>query len=168
MCILASSRPAYKTKKIDRALSVHDEMVKGLGREPDRKAYSVLVGGCLRAHALDEAMRVACCAYRLPGHGLAVPDRKPEGQCPGVEEDVLNTLDWQIRGSHQAHLIEALENVKRASGFSRQSNSNWKGGKRHGHGKGNGRDQWQGKKVALIRKVRASHHHVVALRWPYP
>merc|ERR1719498_359400 len=58
-------------------------------------------------------MRVACCAYRLPGH--AVPDRKPEGQCPGVEEDVLNTLDWQIRGSHQAHLIEALENVKRAS-----------------------------------------------------
>lgn len=134
-----------QNQKIDRALQVHDEMVKELGREPDRKAYSVLLGGCLRAQSLDEAMRVACCAYRLPGHGLAVPDRKPEGQCPGVEEDVLNTLDWQIRGSHQAHLIEALENVKRASGFSRQSNSNWKGGKRHGQGKGNGRDQWQGK-----------------------
>merc|ERR1719191_618829 len=36
-----------QNQKIDRALEVHDDMVKGLGREPDRKAYSVLVSGCL-------------------------------------------------------------------------------------------------------------------------
>jgi len=133
-----------QNQKIDRALSVHDEMVQGLGREPDRKAYSVLLSGCLRAQALDEAMRVAFCAYRIPGHGLAVPDRRPEGQCPGVEEDTLGTLDWQIKGSHKAHLLEALEEVRRASGFSGHSNSKWSG-KRQWHGqnaKGHGRGKW--------------------------
>jgi len=140
-----------QNQKIDRALEVHDEMVKGLGREPDRKAYSVLLGGCLRAHALEEAMQVAFCAYRLPGHGLAVPDRKPEGKCPGVEDDVLGTLDWQIKGSHKAHLIEALEDVKKASGFSGHSNTKWTTGRRdgqgngYGNGKGNGKGDGQGK-----------------------
>merc|ERR1719487_1136347 len=107
-----------QNQKIDRALSVHDEMVKGLGREPDCKAYSVLLSGCLRAHAMDEAMQVALCAYRLASHGLAVPNRTPQGQSPGVEEDVLGTLDWQVKGSHTAYLLEALQEIKNASGFS--------------------------------------------------
>lgn len=144
-----------QNQKIDRALEVHDDMVKGLGREPDRKAYSVLVSGCLRGHAVDEAMRLACCAYRIPGHGLAVPDRKPEGQCPGVEDDVLGTLDWQVKGSRKANLIEALQDVKQASGYTGHSNSKWKQGsgytghsnsnstgKRNGQGKGQGRGKW--------------------------
>eukprot|EP00746_Dinoflagellata_sp_MGD_P073993 gnl/MRDRNA2_/MRDRNA2_29951_c0_seq1.p1 gnl/MRDRNA2_/MRDRNA2_29951_c0~~gnl/MRDRNA2_/MRDRNA2_29951_c0_seq1.p1 ORF type:complete len:909 (+),score=221.53 gnl/MRDRNA2_/MRDRNA2_29951_c0_seq1:114-2840(+) len=140
-----------QNQKIDRALEVHDEMVKGLGREPDRKAYSVLLGGCLRAHAFDEAMQVAFCAYRLPGHGLAVPDRKPEGKCPGVEDDVLGTLDWQIKGSQKAYLIEALEDVKKVSGFSGHHTSKWSTGRRDGQGNGHGNGK--GKK-AKSKKAR--------------
>jgi len=100
-------------------------------------------------------MRLACCAYRIPGHGLAVPDRKPEGQCPGVEDDILGTLDWQVKGSRKANLIEALQDVKQASGYTGHSNSKWKQGsgytghsnsnstgKRNGQGKGQGRGKW--------------------------
>jgi len=148
-----------QNQKIDRALEVHDEMVRGLGCEPDRKAYSVLLNGCLRAHALDEAMRVACCAYRLPGHGLAVPDRTPQGSCPGVEEDVLGTLVWHAQGCKQAYLLEALEDIKKASGFTgHSSNQKWhqghsggysgghSGGRRQGHhgGKGDGKGGGKG------------------------
>jgi pentatricopeptide repeat protein len=141
-----------QNQKIDRALAVHDEMVQGLGREPDCKAYSVLLSGCLRANALDEAMHVALCAYRLPGHGLAVPDRTPEGPCPGAEEDVLSNLDWQFKSSQKAHLLEALGEIKKASGFSGFSNSKWSGrrqgqgkedgGRRQNQGKGHGRGRW--------------------------
>jgi pentatricopeptide repeat protein len=134
-----------QNQKIDRALVVHDEMVKGLGREPDCKAYSVLLSGCLRAHAHDDAMRVAFCAYRIPGHGLAVPDYKPDGKCPGVEEDVLRNLDWEIKGSQKAHLIEALEDVKKASGYSGHSNSGWNTGRRYDQGYGNSSGQSHGK-----------------------
>jgi len=144
-----------QNQKIDRALAVHDEMVQGLGREPDCKAYSVLLSGCLRAQALDEAMRVALCAYRLPGHGLAVPDRTPQGPCPGVEEDVLGNLDWQFKNSQQAHLLEALQMIKKASGFSGYSNSKWSG---NGHGGNGGRRQGQGKEEGGRRHGQGKGH----------
>jgi len=134
-----------QNQKIDRALVVHDEMVSGLGREPDCKAYSVLLSGCLRANALDEAMHVALCAYRLAGHGLAVPNRTPQGPCPGVEEDVLHNLDWHFKNSQKAHLLQALQEIKSASGFSGYSKwSGQSGGRRQGKEEG-GRRQGQGK-----------------------
>merc|ERR1719252_313122 len=85
-------------RQTERALEVHDEMVRELGTQPDEKAYSVLLGGCTKAGALEVALRVGRCAFRLPGHGLAEPVAL-RGPPSGVERRLVEELGQALRGA---------------------------------------------------------------------
>merc|ERR1719343_271976 len=88
-CLCQACFTNHQTK---RALSVHDTMVRELQRQPDMKAYSILIDGCILAGHLNDAVDVACSAYRLPGHTLATPDC-PSGPPVGVDRRFLQKLD---------------------------------------------------------------------------
>eukprot|EP00929_Paragymnodinium_shiwhaense_P009793 TRINITY_DN11412_c0_g1_i1.p1 TRINITY_DN11412_c0_g1~~TRINITY_DN11412_c0_g1_i1.p1 ORF type:complete len:992 (-),score=336.10 TRINITY_DN11412_c0_g1_i1:447-3422(-) len=83
-------------KQVKRALTAHDAMVHEQSCFPDAKFYAVLVGGCVQAGSLQEAVQVARCAYRLPSRMLATaPERR--GQAVGVENKVLQDLAAKLR-----------------------------------------------------------------------
>lgn len=121
----------FLNRQLDRALSVHDTMVADLQESPDQKAYSVLLSGCLQAGAPDEALRVARCAYRLPGHGLAEPDASTAPV--GVEARLLSDLSQQVQ--RRPDLKQSFEELAQAAGVKidrRSRNDKHSDRKRHG------------------------------------
>jgi pentatricopeptide repeat protein len=91
-------------RKLDRALTLHDTMVKD-GCSPDQKLYTGLVRGCLQLHAPQKAADVVRAAYLLPGSGLASP--KSSSKPAGVEMNVIVELCTRLRGSSRENQAEA-------------------------------------------------------------
>merc|ERR1719316_1564718 len=59
-------------KKLDRALALHDTMVKQRC-SPDERLYVALVRGCLQHNTPRKAVDVVRAAFQLPGGALAAP-----------------------------------------------------------------------------------------------
>merc|ERR1719478_522872 len=74
-------------KKLDRALALHDTMVKA-GCSPDERLYVALVRGCLQYNAPRKAVDVVRAAFQLPGGALAAPG----GRTAGVDEKTLGEV----------------------------------------------------------------------------
>lgn len=135
----------FLNRQLDRALAVHDSMVTDLQHQPDQKAYSVLLSGCLHAGAVEEAVRVARCAFRLPGHGLAVADTV-RGPPAGVEPKLLADLAAQLKSSRaKPALLESFAEVREASGLHPDIGKSGRG-RRAGKGGGKGGDGGKGQR----------------------
>merc|ERR1719321_1447030 len=88
-------------------MEAHDAMAAESSCLPDKKAYSVLLQGCLDANALEQAMHVVRCAYRLPTRGKA-GGRTHQGRfVPGVEAGLLSELVARLRLGDVAQQEEA-------------------------------------------------------------
>merc|ERR1719321_874476 len=74
-------------KKLDRALALHDTMVKA-GCSPDERLYVALVRGCQQNNAPRKAVDVVRAAFQLPGGALAAPG----GRVAGVDEVTLGEV----------------------------------------------------------------------------
>merc|ERR1719486_1060270 len=74
-------------RKLDRALALHDTMVKA-GCAPDERLYVALVRGCLQHNAPRKAVDVVRAAFQLPGGALAAPG----GRVAGVDETMLGEV----------------------------------------------------------------------------
>merc|ERR1719162_1940894 len=77
-------------KKLDRALALHDTMVKA-GCSPDERLYVALVRGCLHL-APRKATDVVRAAFQLPGGALAVSGGRAMGVDEGTVEEVYKAL----------------------------------------------------------------------------
>eukprot|EP00435_Cladocopium_sp_Y103_P057103 s606_g19.t1 len=84
-------------RQCQRALSLHDQVVKDGVCVPDAKTYTVLLRGCLQAGLVDKALAVTRCAYHLPGHDLRETDGWYQGVEPSGLEDLLASLASEQR-----------------------------------------------------------------------
>jgi len=136
-----------QNKQVSKALEVHDEMVRELKHPLDEKAFSVLLGGCIKAWAMEEAVRVARCAYGLPGHGLVEADTN-WGTPAGVDQRLLHELAMKLRqASVDASLMKSFEEVQEVARTRPPSSAgSWsRGGKSDGKGEKGGFDGRGGK-----------------------
>merc|ERR1719316_292930 len=78
-------------KKLDRALALHDTMVKERC-SPDERLYVALVRGCLQNRAPQKAADVVRAAFQLPGGSLAVSGGRAAGVDEGTVEEVCKAL----------------------------------------------------------------------------
>merc|ERR1719387_429657 len=135
-----------QNKQVGRALEVHDEMVRELQAPPDQKAFNVLLGGCIKAWAMEEAVRVARCAYGLPGHGLAEP-QDGWGASPGVDQKLLAELAMKLRSARaDEKLVQEFEEVQALAATRPNLGSNWNSRGFKGDGKGEGKGGGKGGK----------------------
>lgn len=86
-------------RQCQRAVSLHDQVVKDGVCVPDAKTYTVLLRGCLQAGLVDKALAVTRCAYHLPGHDLRETDGWYQGVEPSGLEDLLASLSSEQRES---------------------------------------------------------------------
>jgi len=77
-------------KKLDRALVLHDTMVKA-GCSPDERLYVALIRGCLHC-APRKAADVVRAAFQLPGGALAVSGGRVAGVDEATVEEVCKIL----------------------------------------------------------------------------
>merc|ERR1719230_1121620 len=77
-------------RKLDRALALHDTMVKA-GCSPDERLYVALVRGCLHV-APRKAADVVRAAFQLSGGALAVSGGRATGVDEGTVEEVYRVL----------------------------------------------------------------------------
>lgn len=92
-------------RQCQRALSLHDQVVKDGVCVPDAKTYTVLLRGCLQAGLVDKAIAVTRCAYHLPGHDL----RKTHGEYQGVEASGLEDLLASLTNKQREPLVKDLQ-----------------------------------------------------------
>merc|ERR1719261_844789 len=78
-------------KKLDRALKLHDTMVKERC-SPDERLYVALVRGCLQHHAPQKAVDVVRAAFHLPGGALAISGGRVAGIDKATLAEVLKTV----------------------------------------------------------------------------
>jgi pentatricopeptide repeat protein len=78
-------------KRLDRALALHDTMVKERC-SPDERLYVALVRGCLQNHAPRKAADVVRAAFQLPGGSLTVSGGRTAGVDEGTVEEVCKAL----------------------------------------------------------------------------
>merc|ERR1719443_276246 len=105
--------------QLDKALQLHNEVIAA-GCMPDEKMYTMLVRGCLRNGNMVKAVEVVRCAYQLPGHGFATPQR-----AFGVEGKVLEELVMRLNqaGRSDAEVARGLvADLKQYHGLSMQDN----------------------------------------------
>lgn len=86
-------------RQCQRALSLHDQVVKDGVCVPDTKTYTVMLRGCLQAGLLEKALAVTRCAYHLPGHDLRETDGWYQGVDGSALEDLLASLTSEQRES---------------------------------------------------------------------
>jgi len=135
-----------QNKQVGRALEVHDEMVRELQAPPDQKAFNVLLGGCIKAWAMEEAVRVARCAYGLPGHGLAEP-QDGWGASPGVDQKLLAELAMKLRSARaEEKVVQDFEEVQALAATRPNLGSSWNSRGFKGDGKGEGKGGGKGGK----------------------
>jgi len=126
-------------RRVSQALQVYNKMVEELHCLPDQKAYSVLLGGCMQAGALKEAVQVARCAYLLPGKDLVASEA--EEMAVGVEPKIMSTLDAKIQNTDlEEDVLKDWKEVMHTAGCVRvrPTYSDEKGDKGKGKGKGKG------------------------------
>lgn len=92
-------------RQCQRALSLHDQVVKDGVCVPDAKTYTVLLRGCLQAGLVDKALAVTRCAYHLPGHDL----RETDGWYQGVEPSGLEDLLASLASEQREALVKDLQ-----------------------------------------------------------
>jgi len=92
-------------RQCQRALSLHDQVVKEGTCSPDAKTYTVMVRGCLQAGLVDKAVAVVRCAYHLPGHGLCETD----GLYHGVEASCLDEVFSSLNAEKREALVKDLQ-----------------------------------------------------------
>eukprot|EP00933_Yihiella_yeosuensis_P054377 TRINITY_DN527_c0_g1_i1.p1 TRINITY_DN527_c0_g1~~TRINITY_DN527_c0_g1_i1.p1 ORF type:complete len:852 (+),score=156.48 TRINITY_DN527_c0_g1_i1:101-2656(+) len=82
-------------RKLVRALSLHDDIVKNGFCCPDEKTYSSMVRGFLQMGCSEKASDVLRCAFHLPGHRLQETKGKPQGVQMSVVHDVIAQLGFE-------------------------------------------------------------------------
>jgi len=88
------------SRRLERALALHDTMVADPGCVTDEKFYAVLARGCMQLHQPLKAVEVVRAAYQLPGHSMAQPARK--GRPVGVESRALDEVVGRLRAGGNA------------------------------------------------------------------
>ncbi|CAJ1340914.1 unnamed protein product, partial [Effrenium voratum] len=99
----------FHNRQGQRAVALHDQVVKEGGCMPDEKTYTVMVRGCLQGGLVDKALQVARCAFHLPGH-----DMRQTCVMQGVEMGCLE----ELLGSVSAEKREALTKELQEQGIS--------------------------------------------------
>lgn len=79
----------FQSRQWDRALELHDKVVREGYCSPDQKFYNVIVRGCLHVKAKNEAVQALRCAFHLPGHQMQQTQGAPEGVEVACIEEVL-------------------------------------------------------------------------------
>merc|ERR1719321_2195296 len=112
-------------KKLDRALALHDTMVKA-GCSPDERLYVALVRGCLNL-APRKAADVIRAAFQLPGGALAISGGRTAGVDEGTVEEVYRVLQ---AGSSEdkAACMSLREGLASRCKAGRTSAANYSGG----------------------------------------
>jgi pentatricopeptide repeat protein len=90
----------FHNRQPGKALALHDRIVRE-GCNPDRKAYGVLVEGCVRAGNVNKAAEVVRCAYHLPGHNLIATRGSPVGVSDKDLRAVLSRLGVDTAAARQ-------------------------------------------------------------------
>lgn len=82
----------FQSRQCNRALALHDKVVREGYCTPDQKTYNVIVRGCLHVRATDKAIQALRCAFHLPGHKMQQTQGQPQGVEVACIEEVLAEL----------------------------------------------------------------------------